>query len=342
MTQWRYKEFGTYYRGTDNRKVQRYQCLSCNRTFSTQTFSTTYWQKRPDLDALIFSKTVNGMGNRQIARDLGIDPTTVDRKLARIGRHCLLFMFRLLQQAEPATEIVYDGFETFEYSQYYPYHHNIAVEKGTDFILFFNDAELRRKGRMTAKQKARRKELEEKYGKPDPQAIRKATEEMLTVTVGGQELVTVYTDDHHQYRKPMKSLGEQILHVVTPGKDHRDFHNNLWEVNLFDMFLRHSSRNHVREPIAFSKRRQAAAERLAAFVVVRNCIFGRSQKDRHSPTPAMVRGLLDHALTYDEVLCGRIFVHQYRLPSSWDNYYWRRVSTRVMDRQRRHALKYAE
>ena len=164
MEKWRYKDFGFYYRQTDNRKVQRYQCLSCKRTFSTQTFSTTYWQKKPELDALVFSKTVNGMANRQIARDLKVDPATINHKLERLGRHSLLFLTKQMETAKPATEIVFDGFETFEYSQYYPYHHNIAVEKDTDFILFFNDSELRRKGSMTEKQRPRRAELEEMFG----------------------------------------------------------------------------------------------------------------------------------------------------------------------------------
>jgi len=284
------------------------------------------------------------MGNRQIARDLGIDPATVDRKLARIGRHCLLFLVRMFQAAEPATKIVFDGFETFEYSQYFPYHHNIAVEKGTDLILFFNDAELRRKGRMTKKQKPRREELEKKFGTPDPKAIMKATTELLAETVGKQDSVTVYTDDHKQYLNPIKSYKGRIKHVITPGKAHRDHNNNLWEVNLVDMFLRHSSKNHTRETIAFSKRRQAAAERLAMFVIplLGNIVFRRRQKDRWCGTPAMVRGLFDHALSYDEVLSGRIFVRQHKLPASWEDYYWRRVSTRALDRERRHTLKYAE
>jgi len=342
MKKWRYKEFGFYYRQTDNRKIQRYRCLSCNRTFSTQTFSTTYWQKKPQLDAQIFSKTVNGMANRQIARDLQVDPDTINRKLERIGRHCLLFLTQKLECAKPATEIVFDGFETFEYSQYYPYHHNIAVEKGTDFILFFNDSELRRKGAMTKKQRPRRVELEKLHGIPDSKAIMNSVEEMLSVTISTQDSVKLYTDDHKQYVRPIQKRGMQISHKVTQGKDHRDQNNQLWEVNLVDMLLRHSSKNHTRETIAFSKRRQAAAERLAIFAVWRNFILGRRQKDRRSPTPAMVRGMVDSRFTFDDVLHGRMFVCHHELPVSWENYYWRTVSTRALAQERKHTLIYAE
>jgi len=110
---------------------------------------------------------------------------------------------------------------------------------------------------------------------------------------------------------------------------------------LVDLFLRHSSKNHTRETIAFSKRRQAAAERLAIFIVYRNFMLGRRQKDRRSPTPAMERGLLETKLSLGDVLRGRIFVGHHELPDSWNNYYWRTVSTRAMERERRHTLKYA-
>ena len=55
----------------------------------------------------------------------------------------------MMKEAPPFREIVVDGFESFEYSQYFPIHHHVAVEKGTDFFIHFTDSELRRKGRMT-------------------------------------------------------------------------------------------------------------------------------------------------------------------------------------------------
>jgi hypothetical protein len=216
------------------------------------------------------------------------------------------------------------------------------VEKGTDFILFFNDSELRRKGRMTKAQKRRRAELEERYGRPDPRAIEKATAEVLAVVIRDQQRVTLYTDDHHQYRKPIRSYGDLITHEVTPGKEHRDQNNNLWESNLTDLFIRHSGRNHARETIAWSKRRQSSAEHLAIFAVWRNYILGRRQKDRQSPTPAMARGMLDQRLSIEDVLQYRLFPGRVELPDSWLKYYRRDVVTRALPQERRHRLVYAE
>ena len=89
-------------------------------------------------------KTIGGMANRQIARDLNVSPETINRHIARLGRHCLLFHHQMMQNSPPTNELVVDGFESFEYSQYYPIHHHVAVEKGTDFFIYFTDSELRR------------------------------------------------------------------------------------------------------------------------------------------------------------------------------------------------------
>jgi len=65
-------------------RIQRFRCLHCQRSFSSQTFSTTYWLKRPDILPQLFMKTIGAMANRQIARVLEVAPNTVDRQLGRL------------------------------------------------------------------------------------------------------------------------------------------------------------------------------------------------------------------------------------------------------------------
>jgi len=265
----------------------------------------------------------------------------VDNHISRLGRHCLLFHTQMLIGSPAPREIVVDGFESFEFSQYYPMHHHISVEKGTDFLVYFTDSELRRKGRMTAHQKNRRAELEKLHGRPDPKAIEKDMAELLRVTLQGQTSATVYSDDHHAYRRSIQQVDCQILHLVTPGKEHRDKNNRLWEVNLTDLLIRHSSANHKRETIAWSRRRQCSAERLAIFLVWRNYIKGRREKERGSPTPAMVRGMCDVPLSISDIMSARIFQSHLELAPRWQEYYFKQVSTRVLAQERRHELKYA-
>ena len=338
---WRFKKTGFFTRNQFPRRIQRFTCLQCKRSFSSQTFSTTYWQKLPQLDHLIFMKTIGGMANRQIARDLQVAPETINRHLSRLGRHCLLLHAKLMENAPPAAEIVVDGFESFELSQYFPFHHHVAVEKNTDFFIYFTDSELRRKGRMTQHQKRRRRALETSLGRPDPKALGKDMSELLETTLGSVTRARVYSDDHPGYRRPILQVSCDIDHQVTPGREHRDKNNALWEVNLLDLIIRHSSANHKRETIAWSKRRQRSAERLAILLVWRNYMKGRREKVRGSPTPAMLRGLLAGPLSLQNVLECRRFRDRHRLPRRWREYYDGRVRTRGLVRNREHGLSYA-
>ena len=254
------------------------------------------------------------MANRQIARDLHVAPETVNRRLARLGRHCMLFHQEQMKDAEPFPEIVVDGFESFEWSQYFPFHLHLAVDKASEFIIYFTDSPLRRKGRMTTYQKKRRTELENMLGRPDPKAIEKDMAELLDVALRGQHRAIVHSDDHPAYKRSIRRLEYQIDHRITPGKAHRNWRNKLAVVNNLDSLVRHSSANHKRETIAWSKRRQSAAERFAIFLVWRNYMKGRWEKDPGSPTPAMERGMMDHRLTVDELLDHRLFPTRVELP----------------------------
>lgn len=338
---WPFKKIGYFRRLQAPTRIQRFTCKACKRSFSTQTFSTTYWQKRPDLDQAILMKTVGCMANRQIARDLRVSPETIDRHLSRLARHCMLFHSQMMQLSPPVTEVVVDGFESFEYSQYFPIHHHLAVDKDSDFVLYFSDSELRRKGRMTEAQKRRRQQLEMTLGRPDPKAIENDMREVLEVALKGIDRAIVYSDDHPAYRRSLKTLANVVSHRITPGSQHRDANNSLWAVNLLDLLIRHSSANHKRETIAWSKRRQASAERLVILLVWRNYMKGRREKVRGSPTPAMVRGILSKPLEISELLAERIFRTRCELPSRWAAYYDRAVETRALATNRRHELTMA-
>lgn len=338
---WAYKRCGWYRRQTRPYRIRRYTCRSCGRSFSTQTFSTTYWQKRPDIGPQLITKTTGCMSNRQIARDLGVSPETINRQLARLGRHCLLFHAMQMQAAPPVKRLVMDGFVTFEWSQYFPFHIHLAIEKGTDFFLYFVDSPVRRSGTMTNAQKMRRAALEALYGRPDPKAVRKDVTELLEVVTGRQSGVTIFSDDHWAYPHAIRAACKGAKHQVTPGTAKRTSRNPLWEVNLCDLLIRHCGANHKRETIAWSKRRQASAERLAIFLVWRNYMKGRREKVRSSPTPAMVRGMMDGPATVHGILEVRLFPTHVELPERWREYHERTVDTTCLNGQRRHELKYA-
>jgi transposase-like protein len=338
---WPYKRIGFYRRTIPPYRIQRYLCLRCRRSFSRQTFSPTYWLKRPRLLFQLLTKTCGAMANRQVARDLGCAPSTVDRQLARLGRHCLLLHTTILERARPPQDIVIDGFESFEWSQYFPFHHHVVVEPDSGFFSAFSDSPLRRKGRMTEHQRRRRRELEARLGRPDPSAVRRDMTALVQHVLSDCRKAVVRSDKHHSYKPALRRVACRIEHRVTDSRQRRDRQNPLWEVNLLDLLIRHNSANHRRETLAWSKRRQGSAMRLAVFLVWRNYVQRRWVKGRPPKTPAMWKGLCDRPMTVAEVLRERLFVSRVRLWSRWREYYWGRVVTPALSINRRHELKLA-
>ena len=337
---WRWKRAGSYYRLATPHVIPRFTCGVCRRSFSSQTFSTTYYLKCPHLPALVFMKAVGGMAHRQIARDLHVAPSTIDRLIARLGRHCLLLHTQLTAGARPEGPVVLDGFESFEFSQFFPFQHHLLVEATTSFFWHFTDSPLRRKGRMTSAQKLERTRLEALLGRPDPRAIEKDVHELLQATLGQLASVTLRSDDHRAYPRALQGLACRCSHEVTSSRERRTATNPLFEINLLDGLIRHSQANHRRETLAWSKRRQSSADRLAMLLVWRNYVKWRWEK-RCRQTPAMLKGLLGQRWSVADVLRERLFRSRIELPARWAAYYEHRVQTVALGFNRRHELRYA-
>jgi len=348
---WPYRREGFYARASSPAPVQRFRCTHCGRKFSATTFSVSYYLKRPQLLPKVADLSVHGAGLRQIGRALAIPHATVALHLARAGRHCLLFHRRLLRSLPLTEPLVVDGFETFEFSQYFPFHLNLAAGAHSWFLYHFTDSPLRRKGRMRPAQKRRRAELEATLGRPDPKAVETGIVELLlpllplVPTPPAPPCLVVHSDDHPAYPRALRRLHAlsacpQIDHRITSSLVRRTQSNPLFPVNLADLLLRHCSANHRRETIAFSKRRQAALERLAVFTVWRNCIKWKREQKR-GETAAMELGLLDRRWAWREVFRRRLFPRREELPDPWWSYYWRQVKTPALEKQTDHALGYA-
>ena len=164
--------------------------------------------------------------------------------------------------------------------------------------------------------------------------------ELLEVATRGLSRVTIRSDEHTAYPRAMRGLDCEITHRRINSKVRRDRHNLLFEINSLDGFIRHCSANHRRETIAFSKRRQAASERLAVFAVWKNFRKRRWEK-RCRKTPAMEAGIADRVWTEADILRKRLFPSRVVLPERWKDYYWRRVQTVALAVNRQHRAVYA-
>jgi transposase-like protein len=337
---WRFKKNGYYERLRGPRVVQRYACRSCGRNFSSQTFSTSYWLKHPRLLRTLFERLTECAALRQVARSLQVSHSTLQRQAERLGRHCLLTLEALGPRGAPAEPLVLDGFRTFEHSRYWPFDLNLLV--GTSYYVYgFNDAELRRSGTLRPSQREKRTALEAAHGRPDPQATRRAVEELVGRVVPSGAAVEIASDEHQAYPQAFARLGDRrIAHRTTSSRASRTPRNPLFAANLADLLLRHDSANHKRQTIAFSKRRQGALYRAAIWAVRRNFMKSRSENRRDEP-PAVHLGLARRPLGVGELLGGRRFPWRHALAPWTERCYFGRIRTRAIRRCRAHTLRYA-
>jgi hypothetical protein len=315
-------------------------CLDCGRNFSSQTFSVTYWLRHTGLLERLFHRLVGSSCLRQIGRELGVAPSTVQRQAERLGRHCLLFHEMRRPRHAPVEPLVLDGFRTFEHSQYWPFDLNLLVGV-SHYVYGFGEAELRRSGTMRPAQRARRGWLEKRFGRPDPQATRKSVEELVGRIVPSGEAATIRSDEHQAYPRALARLADRRLrHETTSSRAARTGWNPLHPVNLADLLLRHSSADHKHETIAFAKRRQGAMYRAAVWLVWRNYVKSRSET-RRDPPPAVVIGVTSERLSIGAILSRRLFRHHAALSPWLARCYAGRIRTRALPGGRAHRLRYA-
>ena len=338
---WRYRKKGFFVRKARPHRIQRYSCLRCKRSFSSQTFSTDYWLKRPELQRPIFFRVGNGCSAlRQVAFELGVSPSTVQRHAERLGRHCLLFHEQRRPRRAPSEPLVLDGFHAFEFGQYWPFEVNLLVG-ASHYVYGFQDAELRRSGRMTAYQRAKRAELELAHGRPDPKATEKSVEALLRRHIPPGAVVQLESDEHKAYPRAIRRLeGRAIAQATTSSKARRTRKNPLFPVNRADLLIRHEGANHKRETIAFSKRRQGALWRLFIWQVIRNHMKPTRTKARDAP-PAVTVGAATRSLRFEDVVRQRLLPWRFALEGWLADCYFGRIPTRRMSRTRKHTLRYA-
>jgi len=333
--------FGSYSRHCEPRIIPRFRCGHCRATFSTQTFSTTYFLKRPELLEPIFHRLLAGSGLRQITREARCAHSTVMGQAARLGRHALLVLARHRPPGPVTEPLVIDGFESFAFSQYHPLHLHLVIGAESHFAYAFTHSRLRRKGRMTERQQRRRATLEARHGRPDPRAVELDMAAALRIAAPEPQPLTVRSDEHPAYPRALARLaGYALRHQRTPAVAARTAGNPLFPVNLMDLLLRHGSANHRRETIAFSKRHQAVIERAALLLVWRN--FAKRFSENHDGgTPAMRLGLGRSPWSPRRILRERLFEWRVGLPPVWQGYYRREEATPGIAHPRRHQLRRA-
>jgi len=349
-----YQLFGSFTR-TDGRRVPRYRCTVCRRTFSKQSFAVSYYLKRPELLSPIAAGLVNGAAHRQISRIVGCAPSTVTRLSARLGRHALLLQVLALMHLEDDCEdTVLDHAEAFEGSQDEPFAIATLVGARSWFCYGLEGSTHERTGRRSSWQEVRRLQRPAR----DPRGGYEGSAARLLATrlkfASRQGPLRINVDDKPDYVRAVSSAGlrDRIRLVVFPNPERgprgsprsekarlRD--TAMFPNDLLHALMRHSLAHHHRETIAFPRRINAALERVFLMMAWRNFVKGVSERRADPSTPAMAKGLTDRPWAWARVFARRLFAARLPVPSSWMEIYRREWTTPGLTSNTRHALALA-
>jgi hypothetical protein len=345
-----------FYSTRRRRRIPRFRCIVCRGSFSRQSFAVSYYSKRPELLAPIAAGLVGGSAHRQIARTLGCAPSTVTRNAARLGRHAILMLAtaRRALAGSVAEAFVLDHFETFEFTQDYPFGVATVVGKKSWYVYDLDPAPHARTGHISDFQRRRlgarpRRPARGGYVGSSRRVLHRLQELVVPGIIS-----TVIGDGHAAYDRAMQdpSLDRRLRleHYPNPPRGPKGSPRSevarlrderLFPVDLLHKILRHSLAHQRRETIAFGRRLNAILERLFLAAVWRNFVKKRSERVADSDTPAMRLGLARERWTWSRVFSRRLFPARTRTPSTWAHLYRRLWTTPLYRNNSRHDLKRA-
>jgi transposase-like protein len=336
--------------------IPRFRCRRCGRTFSRQTFSVSYYLKRPELIRPVAAGLVAGSAHRQMARSVSCAPSTVSRLLARLGRHAMLLQARALGELRGrlAEAVVLDHFETFEYTQDYPFGIATAVGAVSWFLYGLDPAPHGRSGRLSEPQRRRLR------GRPGRSrwggylgSTRRVLDSLLDPGRPAGSL-RILGDGHRAYDRAVRGHPEasriRLERYPNPRRCAKGSARSpeggvrdaaMFPADLLHKIFRHSLAHHRRETIAFGRRLNAVMERMALTAVWRNFVKRRTERWSGSGTPAMAVGLTGRRWGWKRVFARRLFFDREEVVEPWGVLYRREWRTPLLASNTRHALRRA-
>lgn len=267
---------GTYHTAVSG-TVQRFKCSYCGCGFSERTLSIDYYAKK-SLDYMEINRAISASESvASIARKQKCHPDSISNRLDRIGRNVIAAHARLIEELLLSENIVADGFESFDRSQFHPNNINLAVGEESQFLYGFTHCTLRRKGRMTDEQKAKREEIEADYKPPRRAVIRSFKKLINNIMPLWREhflpKLRLITDEHKSYITALKEI-ERIQEALERGvftherhssKLPRTVRNPLFPVNYWDRELRKDIAAFHRESTCYTRNVSNGLMRLVVY-----------------------------------------------------------------------------
>jgi len=120
---------GFYVRQEDRRRVRRYLCRLCGKSFSRAGLGTARYQKMRRITPLLHKLICSGVSQRRAALILGVNSKTVVRRFRFLAREARRNQQHNLAdfKKNPISEIQFDDLETSEHTKCKPLSVALAV-----------------------------------------------------------------------------------------------------------------------------------------------------------------------------------------------------------------------
>jgi len=298
------RRHGRYYSSSHSHPIIRYRCVACRATFSVMTYRYAYRQKKPRIDALLLRLLCSGVSLRGAARLLGVNRKTITRKLSRLAHHSRRLQAAVLEQNGLRGHFQLDELETFEANRYQPVTVAILIEKHSYFLAGLAAGPLRRRGRMTARQKTRRAAHEHLHGRRPTRsdaAVRRCLAVLSRHTHGR---VLLDSDRKQSYaRIGRRLLGTRLRHQTYASTLRRDRANPLFAINHTNAMVRYCLARLRRRTWCVTRRRCWLELALHAYAGWFN--FCRGITITATASPAQALGLAHRRMDVSEWLSWR-------------------------------------
>jgi transposase-like protein len=305
---------GYFTRRCDNRRVPRFRCLVCKRSFSNQTFRLDFRLKRPELHQQLFPLFVSKVTHRQAARLLGCSRKSVHHRLKLLAEHACELQRELLarhvkEHGGLAGCFQLDELETFEHSRKLcPVTMPVLIETKSYFVIGVAVGTLPCRGRLTPKEKERklaREKVEGRRKNESRAAVASCFERLKALIPAGKQTV-VATDHKPLYGAILRQqLGARVIHSKHSSTAPRTYHNPLFPINHTLATLRDGLSRLVRRNWAASKKRQWLERHAWVWILYRNFVRYITN-DAQDTSSAMALGVASRMLDAHDLLTWRV------------------------------------
>ncbi len=204
----------------ENKRVQRFKCRACQKTFCASHFTLFYRCHRRSKDVSVFEKFMSLVSHRRIALTEGMHRETVARREVIFGKLGGLELNRrkeeILKSGKLINSVMFDEMESFIHTKLKPVSIPLCVNSETREILGITVCEMPAKGPLASLSV-------KKYGKRKDERKIKGTELLESIAPILEDGFLIQTDKKSDYPKWLSDSmkGKKFHHK--PIKGHRGY-----------------------------------------------------------------------------------------------------------------------